>query len=128
MAEVEEMNREFTEHCERQTSTDDKMIPISSSVHIQRDTTVQSLDPQLSDGKRWVEETLVSLLTSRGLRLDSPIIWTADEGREIYTLKAKIQGSTKLWSLSYEALEDCIADSNIQRTILRSLDLYFFGA
>ena len=125
MAEVEEMNREFTEHCERQTPTDDKVMAISRSIHTQDYAKTQSLHRQLGEGKSWVEETLVALLTKRGLRLDSPIAWTADEGREIYTLEASINGLRKLWRLSYEALEDCITDRNIQRTIRRSLNLYF---
>jgi hypothetical protein len=73
----------------------------------------------------WVEWLLTRLLAERGLRLDSPIRWTPDFDREIYTMEARMGGTEKIWRLSYEALEDCVADKNVQRTIERALRMYF---
>jgi pyrimidine deaminase RibD-like protein len=123
MAEVEEMNREFTEACERETRTDDGLGRLSEASKPRMDNL--SIYGQLSEGKRWVENVLSALLQERGLELDLPIEWTADEGREVYTLEASVKGLRRLWRLSYEALEDCSSDRNIQRTMRRSLRAYF---
>jgi hypothetical protein len=57
--------------------------------------------------------------------LDERRTRTRDVDREIYTMNTIIAGNTKLWRLSYEALEDCVADKNVQRTIKSSLRMYF---
>src|ERR1700730_14529873 len=80
---------------------------------------------QLKKGQQWVEETLVRLLAERGVKLDGPIKWTPNMDREIYVLEATMNGTSKTWTLSYEALEDCPADKNVQRTIEKSLRMYF---
>jgi pyrimidine deaminase RibD-like protein len=80
---------------------------------------------ELENGQKWVEETLVRLLEERGLTLDWPIKWTPNMDRETYVLEARMNGIRKTWNLSYEALEDCPADKNVQRTIEKSLSMYF---
>jgi pyrimidine deaminase RibD-like protein len=59
------------------------------------------------------------------MKLNEPITWTPNIDREIYVLGAKMNGTTKTWNLSYEALEDCPADKNVQREIEKSLRVYF---
>jgi pyrimidine deaminase RibD-like protein len=127
MAEVEEMNREFTEFCEQQ-QTEIEQNPNRAKVStnmMSHEMTVTATDDQKSQGRRWVEKTLAKLLGERGMRLDTPIQWTPDFDHGIYTLKASIAGTAKLWRLSYEGLEDCVADRNVQRAIEGSLRMYF---
>jgi hypothetical protein len=78
-----------------------------------------------AQAKKWVEETLVRVLAERGMKLDMPLDWTPDFDHEIFTVEAKIGGMWKLWRLSYKALDDCIADKNIQGTIEHSLRMFF---
>jgi len=80
---------------------------------------------ELLKGQRWVEDIVARLLAERGMRLDAPIKWTANINREICTMEARMGGTTKLWNLSYEALEDCVADKNVRRAIEKSLRMYF---
>ena len=80
---------------------------------------------ELRNGQRWVEDAVVRLLAERGMKLAAPIEWTPDMDRELYLLQARMNGATKLWKLTYEALEDCPADKNVQRKIEESLRMYF---
>jgi hypothetical protein len=72
------------------------------------DDTTKASDER-DQGRMWVERLLTRLLAERGLRFDSPIRWTPDFDREIYTMEARMGGAEKIWRLSYEALEDCVA-------------------
>lgn len=110
MGEIEELNREFADHCEAQERT----LTVSS----------ESVDIH-SAGKKWIDETLTRLLRERGLTLDAPLEWIPDFDREMYTMIAKMAGEAKLHRLSYEALEDCIADRNVQRAIEGTLRAFF---
>ena len=80
---------------------------------------------ELIKGQRWVEAMVTRLLAERSMRLEAPIKWTPDIDRGIYVMQARMDGSTKLWKLSYEALEDCVADKNVQREIEKSLRMFF---
>ncbi len=127
MAEIEEMNREFTQFCEQQQMADaekPKTPEVVGQIPSKMEDETEAGDER-DQGRRWLEKLLTRLLAERGLRLDSPIRWTPDFDREIYTLEARMGGSEKIWRLSYEALEDCVADKNVQRTIERALRMYF---
>jgi pyrimidine deaminase RibD-like protein len=126
MAEVEEMNREFTEFCEQQQIPGvQKSSPTDVSTNMPEELNFSTRSDLRKHGRHWVENTLKEIIENRGLTLDSPFRWTPDSDREIYTLEVSIEGVTKCWRLSFEALEDCIEDKNIRRTIERSLVLYF---
>ena len=127
MAEVEEMNREFTQFCEQEQTSNTQNL---STPEVVRQIPSNMKDEteageERDQGRRWVEKLLTRLLAERGLQLDSPIRWTPDFDREIYTMEARMGGTKKIWRLSYEALEDCVADKNVQRTIERALRMYF---
>jgi pyrimidine deaminase RibD-like protein len=80
---------------------------------------------ELKRGQRWVEDTLARLLAERSTTLETPIKWTANIDREICTAEARMEGTTKALNLSYEALEDCVADKNVQRKIEGILRAFF---
>lgn len=127
MAEVEEMNREFTQFCERQQMpiVQNSVTPeVVNQMPSGMEDTMEAGDER-DRGRLWVEGLLTRLLAERDLRLDSPIRWTPNFDREIYTMEARMGGTDKIWRLSYEALEDCVADKNVQRTIERALRMYF---
>jgi len=119
MAEVEELNREFAEHCEREESAS-----IAASEPTKPRVTVERSDMRAA-GMKWVEGTVARLLKERGMTLDGPLNWTPDLGREMFTMEAKMQGHSKVHRLSYEALEDSVADTNVQRTIEQTLRTFF---
>ena len=127
MAEVEEMNREFTQFCEQQqmpNAQNSRAPEVVNQMPSGMEDTTKAGDER-DQGRMWVERSLTRLLAERGLRLDSPIRWTPDFDREIYTMEARMGDTEKIWRLSYEALEDCVADKNVQRTIERALRIYF---
>lgn len=80
---------------------------------------------EIEKGQQWVEGVVTRLLRERSMRLEAPIKWTANIDREICTMEARMEGMTKVWNLSYEALEDCVADKNVQGTIEKGLRAYF---
>jgi pyrimidine deaminase RibD-like protein len=125
MAEVEEMNREFIRDCEEQRPTLEQHPSVIAQSRGLRDGDLRTSDDQTSAGRKWVEGLLARLLDERRVQLDCPIRWTADFGREIFTIEASLAGAPKIWRLSFEALEDCVEDRNVQRTIERSLRMYF---
>jgi len=116
MAEVEELNREFAEHCDRQES--------ASNAASEPSVTVERSDTR-AEGMKWVEETVARLLKERGMTLDAPLNWTPDLDRGMFTMEAKMEGHSKVHRLSYEALEDSVADTNVQRAIEQTLRTFF---
>jgi pyrimidine deaminase RibD-like protein len=119
MAEVEELNREFADYCEEQEGV---MTINYESVEV---TKRPESEDSFAPGKRWVEETLTRLLKERNRTLDSPPQWVPDFDREVFTMTAKVDGHPKVHRLSYEALEDCVADKNVQRAIENTLRAFF---
>lgn len=115
MAEIEELNREFANYCEDQESTS-----IAGYQPPKARVALEKPDEHVL-GKKWVEETLIHLLKGREMNLDSPLEWRADFDREIYILRAMIGGQSTSLRLSYEALEDCVADRNVGRVVEDSL-------
>lgn len=119
MAEVEELNREFAEHCEREEGAS-----MTSGEPTKPSTTVERSDTRAA-GMQWVEQTVARLLEERGMSLDSPLSWTPDLDREMFSMEAKMGGQSKVHRLSYEALEDSVADPNVQRAIEQTLRTFF---
>jgi hypothetical protein len=82
-------------------------------------------EDELAKGQKWVEEALARLLGERGIKLGAPVKWALDFDHEVGLMEANMGGVTKLWKFSYEALEDCVGDRNVQRNIEKSLRMYF---
>ena len=97
MAEVEEMNREFTQFCEQEQTSNTQNL---STPEVVRQIPSNMKDEteagdERDQGRRWVEKLLTRLLAERGLQLDSPIRWTPDFDRQIYTMEARIGAPKK---------------------------------
>lgn len=121
------MNREFTQFCEQQQdqNVQNSHLAGDGAKTLSEMNNDVATGDERDQGRRWVEKLLARLLAERGMRLDSPVQWTPDFDREIYTMEARMGGTNKIWRLSFEALEDCVADKNVQRTIERALRMYF---
>lgn len=126
MSEVEEMNREFIAYCD-QDQRDHESVPSQPALDPAGPTETGGTPSERERiaGRRWVEDEIREILVQRGLRLESAIEWTPDVDREMYTLTMNIGGHQKHWRLSYESLEDCVADRNVQHTIRHSLSMFF---
>jgi hypothetical protein len=79
---------------------------------------------ELEQGKSWVEDTIRRLARERGVEVTEPFQWHHDFNREVYWLGAVMNGVTKRWSFSFENLEDCVGDRNVQRDLQKTLAFF----
>jgi len=79
---------------------------------------------ELEQGKAWVEGTIRRLARERGVEVTEPFQWHHDFDREVYWLEAVMNGVTKRWPISFEKLEDCVSDRNVQRDLQKALAFY----
>ena len=73
MSEIEEINGEFTEFCERQQpQVEQTPRPVEDSVKMSQEMNAAAAEDQRTQGRRWVEKTLARILEDCGMKLDTP--------------------------------------------------------
>lgn len=68
-------------------------------------------------GKQIVEELLKRLCAESGVALPSSVIWRNDFDYDRYWLQVEFEGRSVKWPLSFEQLEDGVADKSVRRKI-----------
>lgn len=75
-------------------------------------------------GKQIVQQMLADLCREKNIALNSPVVWHKDFDRDRYWLEVETDGRNVKWPLSYEVLEDCVADKSVRRKIESGLSQY----
>lgn len=72
---------------------------------------------ELESGKQTVEQLLKHLCAESGVTLGSPVVWHKDFDHDRYWLEVEFEGRSVKWPLSFEQLEDSVADKSVRRKI-----------
>lgn len=75
-------------------------------------------------GRKWVEEQIRSVASERKINLGEPIEWHLDFDREIYWVRALMDGNAKVWKFSCEQLEDSVNDKRVQRDLQKQIRFF----
>jgi hypothetical protein len=67
---------------------------------------------------------LTDLCRERNIKLAGPVGWHKDFDRSMYWLEVEANDRNVKWPLSYEQLEDCVADKSVRKKIEAGLSQY----
>jgi hypothetical protein len=72
---------------------------------------------ELESGKQIVEQLLKHLCAESDITLGSSVVWHKDFDNDRYWLEVEFDGRSVKWPLSFEQLEDSVADESVRRKI-----------
>ena len=75
-------------------------------------------------GRKWIESEITKIAGERGVVLDGPVVWHKDFDRMVYWIEVVFGGNAKRWKFSYEQLEDCVNDKNVQRDLKKTIAFF----
>jgi len=75
---------------------------------------------EIEQGKKIIEKMIAEMSRERGVRFGGSVVWHYDFNRMAYWLEFEIEGQTKRWKFSREAIEDSVKDKTRRREIEKS--------
>jgi hypothetical protein len=76
-------------------------------------------------GQEQIESALGIMLAARGLKLETPLVWSDDPENNTFKIQARIGGRDCQWRLIRDAVENYVSDLNVRHSVDFILQSYF---